>query len=144
MRTAGGAGAQTGGVISLDLAQRLRAAGVPWTPAAGDRFVVPGREMDDEVFVIADMVVEATSLPSGHVLRFNGTTEWALDSLQQTDVVWLPREGQLRELLGEAFVALTRRRDGHQVVARSSGGEVAPVDADVECAYALALLSVLA
>jgi hypothetical protein len=131
-------------VITLELAQRLRAEGVPWTPAPGDRFVLPGRGMDQEVFVIADMVVEAVSLPSGHVLRFNGTTEWALDSLQQDDVLWLPREDQLRDLLGDAFVALRRGVDGHEVVLGPGSGAATVAATDVECAYALAVLAHLA
>ena len=56
--------------------------------------------MDDEVFVVSDMTVEVHDFPTGKVIGFNGTTEWALDSLAQGDVVWLPREDQLRELLG--------------------------------------------
>ena len=131
-------------MISVELAERLRAAGMPWTPAAGDRFVVRGRDMDDEVFVIADMVVEAAAQPSGHVLRFNGTTEWALDSVDQDGVLWLPRETQLRELLGPAFVGLAARDDAAEVVVRGVAGEVRVRHADVECAYALALLAVAA
>jgi hypothetical protein len=93
------------------------------------------------VFVIADMVVEAVALPGGQVLRFNGTTEWALDSLQQDDVLWLPREGQLRELLGPAFIGLRRAGDEHRVQVRAASGEVTLASADVECAYALAVLA---
>ena len=129
-------------MISVELAERLRSAGVPWTPSPGDRFVVRGRDMDDEVFVIADMVVEAAAQPSGHVLRFNGTTEWALDSVDQDAVLWLPREGQLRELLGAAFVGLRARPGEPSVVVRSDGREVEVRDTDAECAYARAVLAV--
>lgn len=130
------------GVITIELAERLRSVGVPWTPSPGDRFVVRDRGMDDEVFVIADMVVEAAAQPSGHVLRFNGTTEWALDSLDQEAVMWLPREGQLRELLGAAFVRLERGADGVEVVIGAGEGRRSVRHADVECAYALAVLAV--
>ena len=30
-------------------------------------------------------------LASGSVIRFNGTTEWALDSIPAAEVLWLPR-----------------------------------------------------
>ncbi|MGN6299949.1 MAG: pilus assembly protein CpaE [Angustibacter sp.] len=129
-------------MISVELAERLRQAGVPWTPSPGDRFVVRDRGMDDEVFVIADMVVEAAAQASGHVLRFNGTTEWALDSLDQDAVLWLPREGQLRELLGDTFVRLERRDGTVEVVLDDGLGEQRVDDADVECAYARAVLAV--
>ena len=109
-------------MITVELAERLRTAGVPWTPSPGDRFVVRERDMDDEVFVIADMVVESTAQPSGHVLRFNGTTEWALDSLDQDAVLWLPHEGQLRDLLGDAFVALNHADGRYFVLVRVRGG----------------------
>ncbi|KQX66506.1 hypothetical protein [Angustibacter sp. Root456] len=128
-------------MISVELAERLRSTGVRWEPSPGDRFVVRDRGMDDEVFVIADMVVEAVAQPTGHVLRFNGTTEWALDSVDQGAVLWLPREDQLRELLGDAFVALSRR-DGRFVVTwRGAGVESAVEHADAGCAYALAVLT---
>jgi hypothetical protein len=128
-------------VISLDLAHRLRSAGVPWTPRAGDRFVVPDREMDDQVFVVSDMVVEVHDLPTGPLLKFNGTTEWALDSIQQHEVVWLPREEQLRELLGAAFRALEATPGGFVVRVEQAGREQRHIDIDAECALARAVLA---
>ena len=99
----------TGFVLSLELALALRDAGVVWHPAAGDAFVVPDREMDEQVFVLSDMVVQTVQPPDGPpILAFNGTTEWALDSLEAHEAVWLPREDQLRALLGAAFVSLER------------------------------------
>ena len=96
-------------MISLDLASRLaavRAARGPGLgPAAGDRFHIPDREID-QVFVISDMTIETARLPSGLLIRFNGTTEWALDSIEADEVVWLPREEQLRAMLGDRFVRL--------------------------------------
>src|SRR3954465_8412576 len=121
-------------MISLDLARRIRAAGIPWVPEAGDRFFVPDRDMDDEVFVVSDMVVEVHDLPVGRLLGFNGTTEWALDSILAHEVVWLPREEQLRELLGEAFVSLLATPGGFVVVVDSNGIEERHIDIDAECA----------
>ncbi len=140
-------------MITLDLAHRLRAAGLGWEPRAGDRFVVPDRDMDEEVFVVSDMVVDVHDLPGGRVIGFNGTVEWALDSIAAADVVWLPREGQLRELLGAAFVRLEAVPPGWVVVCRpvgapatgaAGGDERRHADADAERAYARALLEVLA
>ncbi len=132
---------QTGEVISLDLAQRLEDAGVAWIPAQGDRFMVRDRDLDDAVFVVSSMVVEVHDLPTGRLLGFNGTTEWALDSVQQREALWLPREDQLRALLGDAFVALRATPGGWVVVVRGATGDEQHIDIDAECAYARAVLS---
>jgi hypothetical protein len=131
-------------MISLDLARRIRAAGITWVPAAGDRFFVPDRDMDDEVFVVSDMVVEVHDLPVGRLLGFNGTTEWALDSILAHEVVWLPREDQLRVLLGETFVSLLATPGGFVVVVDRNGVEERHIDIDAECAFARAVLAVRA
>lgn len=130
-------------MISIDLAQRLDAVGVPWTPSAGDRFLVPERDLDDVVFAISDMVVEVHEHASGRYLHFNGTTEWALDSIEQGDALWLPREDQLRELLGDGFISMRATPGGYVVVIRRDGRDEQHVDIDAECAYARAVLSVL-
>jgi hypothetical protein len=130
-------------VLSIDLARHLRAAGLSWTPARGDRFVVPDRDMDDDVFVVSDMVIEVHHSPGGAFMGFNGTTEWALDSIEQYRVLWLPREDQLRELIGDRLVRLERRPTGWDVVTRVGGGERVTSADDVENAYATALLGLL-
>jgi hypothetical protein len=131
-------------VISRKLAERLRDAGLGWQPTAGDRFVVPDRDMDDDVFVVSDMVVDVHDLPGGRVIGFNGTVEWALDSILAAEVVWLPREDQLRDRLGGAFVRLEAVPPGWVVVVRTRATEQRHADADVESAYARALLELLA
>jgi hypothetical protein len=93
-------------MISLELARALRTAGLRWKPESGDRFTLLEAEAAGEVFTVSDMTVEAHVFPSGTVLGFNGTTEWALDSVALEDAVWLPREDQLRRLLGGTFRAL--------------------------------------
>ena len=128
-------------VISLELALALRGAGVRWEPAPGDAFVVPDREMDEQVFVLSDMVIQTVEVPDGPpILAFNGTTEWALDSLEAHEAVWLPREDQLRALLGPEFVSLERvpgPPEGYAVtVATRRYLDVSP-----ETAYARALLA---
>jgi hypothetical protein len=130
-------------VLSLDLAHRLRSAGLSWTPVRGDRFVVPNRDMDDDVFVVSDMVIEVHHSAGGAFMGFNGTTEWAMDSIEQHRVLWLPREDQLRERIGKRLVRLERRPDGWQVVTADGAGEHAASAADVEDAYASALLGLL-
>lgn len=134
----------TGGVISVDLGRRLADAGVPWSPAPGDRFVIPDRDLDEQVFVVSDMVVEVRELPRGRLLAFNGTTEWALDSVMQPEALWLPHEHQLRTMLGDAFVCLQAVPGGWAVVVEDGGKQTRHVDLDAECAYARALLAVLA
>ena len=91
----------------------------------------------DQVFVVSEMVIEVADLPSGRLIRFNGTTEWALDSTPAEDVVWLPREDQLREVLGESFLALARVDDGWAVTLTDGSRHVA---GDPEDAYARAVL----
>jgi hypothetical protein len=131
-------------MISVELALRLRAAGLEWSPASGDRFVIPGREMDADVFVVSELTIDVHQAPTGPLIRFNGTTEWALDSVPQEAVVWLPREGQLREALGARFRRLEPIGDGFAVVVEGAdGSEQRHVDVDAELAYARALLAVL-
>jgi hypothetical protein len=130
-------------VISLDLAARLARTGVPWAPTAGDRFVVLDRDLDDQVFTLSDMLVEVQELPHGRLLTFNGTTEWALDSVPESEVLWLPREDQLRGMLGPAFVALEAVPGGYVVVVDLAGDRSRHLDLEAEDAYARALLAVL-
>ncbi|GAA3234066.1 hypothetical protein GCM10017691_30280 [Pseudonocardia petroleophila] len=128
-------------MISLELADRLRAAGLPWSPVSGDRFVIADRGMDDQVWVVSELTIEVHDGPGGRTLRFNGTTEWALDSVDADAAVWLPHEGQLRTALGAAFRALEPVGDGWAVV---TGDGTRHIDVDAERAYARALLAQLA
>jgi hypothetical protein len=130
-------------MITVELATRLRAAGLTWTPAAGDRFVIADRGMDDEVFVVSELTIDVHEAPTGRLFRFNGTTEWALDSVEQEAVVWLPHEGQLRGALGDRFVRLEPVGDGFAVVIDRGSEQERHVDVDAERAYARALLAVL-
>jgi len=130
-------------MITLELAERLRDAGLDWSPAAGDRFVVPDVDLDGEVFVVSDMVVEILQRPTGQIIGFNGTTEWALDSIEADAVVWLPREDQLRRLLEHRFHTLEARPDGFVVEIEHDGSRQRHGDIDAERAYARALLVLL-
>ena len=79
-----------------------------WDPQPGDRFVVADRDMDEDVFTLSDMTVEVHEFPGERVIGFNGTTEWALDSVELEHSVWLPSETQLRDLLAGTFRSLER------------------------------------
>ena len=74
-------------MLSVASARALREAGLQWTPARGDSFVIPDRDMDADVFVLSDMTVEVHQFPAGPVIGFNGTTEWALDSVEQSETL---------------------------------------------------------
>jgi hypothetical protein len=131
-------------MIGLHLAQELKEAGLGWKPALGDRFAIPDRDLDDEVFVLSNMTIEVQSKPDGPVIGFNGTTEWALDDVELDETIWLPREDQLRELLGGTFRALRRVPDGYEVAIDLLGEERIFAEAGVEEAYAAGLLHLLA
>jgi hypothetical protein len=129
-------------VLDVLLAQQLRAAGLAWEPKPGDRFVLPLPDMQDEVFILSNVIADVHRFENGNVIGFNGTTEWALDSVEQYDVVWLPREEQLRDLLGAAFVRLEHVTGGYAVTATAGDGEDRRfVDIDAERAYARAVLA---
>lgn len=132
-------------MITADLATALAAAGLVWTPRSGDCFSIPRAGLEAEVFVISELTIEPREYPTGTILAFNGTTEWALDSVAVEDVLWLPREDQLRALLGHRFTSLRRTgnrwcvecKDQPDSDQRSFTGDT-PADA-----YGLALLALL-
>ncbi len=130
-------------MIDLSLALALRESGLRWHPQAGDRFTVAAPEMAGDVFHLADMVIEARQMESGTILAFNGTTEWALDSVEQEKTIWLPDETHLRSALGTAFHRLTRHEDDHVVTLSVDGAESEFREAEVENAYGQALLAFL-
>ena len=130
-------------MIAFDLALRLHDAGVAWSPGSGDQFWVPDRELDDTTFTVSDMVVEVRDHAGVRVLAFNGTTEWALDSVEEHEAVWLPRLDQLIDLLGPHFVSLTARSGGHVVRVAVADGEQEHVDVSAADAAARALLSLM-
>ena len=112
-------------MISVELAWQLSASGVRWRPSSGDRFTILQPELSGDVFTISDMMVEAHEFPTGTVLGFNGTTEWALDSVAQDEALWLPREDQLRAMLGGTFGSLIATGDAYEVTTQSPSGSSA-------------------
>ncbi len=132
-------------MISEGHAAALRDAGLHWHPQPGDRFVLPGRDLDGQVFTLSEMTIEPHHYATGTILGFNGTTEWALDAVAQDEALWLPSEEQMRGLLGATFVSLTTlgpRR--YAVTTRSAAGLETSYRADVAAdAYAMALLDLI-
>ncbi len=127
-------------MISVEVARELSDAGLVWTPVNGDRFFIPDRDLDEEVFAISDMTVDVRVVPGGKEISFNGAVEWALDAIEQHEVVWLPTETQLRQALGEHFVSLWRTTDGFACVASVRGEHRDFAAPDAADAYAMALL----
>ena len=130
-------------MISRELAARL-ASHVSWTPANGDMFFIPSPEIAESVFTVSDMVVELVVSGGESRFHFNGTVEWALDSVESDGVVWLPREDQLREMLGDYFLSLDASVGGF-VVTVSGPGKAYHTEAELDAAdaYARAALYVL-
>jgi hypothetical protein len=131
-------------VLGVDVARKLKEAGLTWKPGPGDRFAIPDRDLDDEIFVLSNMTIEVYNVPEGRVIGFNGTTEWALDDVEIEETIWLPRENQLRELLGGTFRALRRTDTGYEVEMDLLGEARIFAAATPEDAYAAGLLHLLA
>lgn len=136
-------------MISTDLARALHDSGLAWRPASGDAFRIDRPEVEADVFTVSEMTVEAYEYPTGTILGFNGTTEWALDSVDLDDALWLPREDQLRELLRGTFRSL-RRESGlgagegaYRVEAHIAGTTVSFAGSDAADAYGRALLALI-
>lgn len=130
-------------MISVELARSLRTAGLSWEPARGDWFVVDAEELLEDRMVLSTMTVDVRHLAGGTVLGFNGTTEWALDSVAVSDTLWLPGEGQLRERLAAAFTRLDSTPDGWRVELGVDGAPISFTSADAADAYGRALLHLL-
>jgi hypothetical protein len=130
-------------MISTPLARALRDSGLVWHPVAGDAFRIDLVEVDDEVFYLSDMTVEAHTLITGTELGFNGTTEWALDSVAIEDALWLPSETQLRVALGPAFQTLMATASEIHIIATIDGNESTFEAEGAEDAYARALIALL-
>ncbi|HEX4402518.1 MAG TPA: pilus assembly protein CpaE [Galbitalea sp.] len=127
-------------MISIALARALRDSGLVWHPTVGDAFCIDRIEADADVFYLSDLTVEAHEFSTGTVLGFNGTTEWALDSVAIEDTLWLPSEAQLRELLGSAFVRLDAAGEEFRIAAAIDGATREFLDSNASDAYARALI----
>lgn len=130
-------------MIDDDTARLLRQAGLRWQPQSGDTFAIDRPGMGGERFTVSEMTIEPHHFDTGTILGFNGTTEWALDSLAVEDALWIPREDQLRELLGGSFRHLARTPDGYRVTIVLGGEDRMFEHGDAATAYAQALLSLI-
>jgi hypothetical protein len=139
-------------MISTALARQLRDAGLVWTPASGDTFqIAPDNEnssdFEGDAFTVSDMTIEAHVSSTGTILGFNGTTEWALDSVALEDALWLPREDQLRDLLRGAFRSMHRdtiqARVAYTVIAHVDQRDAAYLADDPAEAYGIAVLALI-
>ncbi|MGY4860087.1 hypothetical protein [Cryobacterium sp. AP23] len=131
-------------MITTDCARALQQAGLRWRPASGDSFRIERPGFDSEVFTVSEMTIEAHEFDTGTILGFNGTTEWALDSLALEDALWLPREDQLRSLLRGTFRSLHRQGDErYRVSVHLAGADESFEAATAEDAYATAVLMLI-
>jgi hypothetical protein len=131
-------------MISVQLAKDLRRAGLTWKPTLFDFFHIPDRDLDDRRFVIADMSIDIQILADGiGAITFNGAVEWSLDYILTQDVIWLPTESQLRELLADRFVALERTASGYRVSIADEHGDHHIDGSTPADAYGKALLDAL-
>lgn len=131
-------------MISVDMAMGLHEAGLDWIPTEGDKFIIPGRNLDDQVFTVSEMTIEARPVLGGTRISFNGAVEWALDSIMQSEVVWMPSESQLRDRLAGTFRQLRWSDDRYICVVDFGNGEQKFDASDPSDAYARALISFLA
>lgn len=137
-------------MISLELAGRLKDAGLVWRTANHDFFGVPDTGLDDRVFVLTDIVAYTELIRGWPVVAFHGTAEWALDYIHTSEVVWLPTEAQLREsvvqLLGEGTgnrLSLQLTKSGYACTISAAERSMTFAAATAEEAYAAALLHLL-
>ncbi|MCY7288752.1 MAG: hypothetical protein LH624_11025 [Cryobacterium sp.] len=131
-------------MISIDNARALAEAGLRWRPVSGDAFRIERSGFERDVFTVSEMTIEPHEFDTGTILGFNGTTEWALDSLALEDALWLPREDQLRDLLRSTFRSLTRLGIGrYRVIVELAGSPESFDAADPADAYADAVLRLI-
>ena len=139
-------------MISISTAQALKKAGLEWTPVDHDFFTIPYGDLDEQVFVISDMSVMVEMMGNEQAITFNGTAEWALDSLVVGEAIWIPHEEQLHDLLerrlvqrGEAqpVMTLASTSDGYRCEIRFKDAMHSFEAFGAGEAYAAALLYVL-
>jgi hypothetical protein len=88
-------------MISLALAIELKQAGLVWQTKTHDFFAIPDHDMDERVFVLADMVAFTELVQGWPAVAFHGSAEWAMDYIFSNEIVWLPSEEQLRQAVVE-------------------------------------------
>jgi hypothetical protein len=135
-------------VISSEIAQQLKQAGLEWRPVERDFFMMPEHNLEGHVFVVSALPALVQPYGGEMTITFHGSIEWALDYVVLSEAVWLPTETQLRSLLaqaigGDAPLRLDRGQSGYRLQVAHGADMLDFVAADAEDAYALALLHVL-
>jgi hypothetical protein len=137
-------------MISLHLARQLKEAGLGWQPALYDFFAIPDRGLDERIFVISDLLATLEIIQSQQVVAFQGASEWALDDLSAGELVWLPREDQLRMALEAVLLRPSQPElrldcglDGYRCTIRLEGRSLTFRAGQADEAYAQALLHLL-
>jgi hypothetical protein len=137
-------------MLSVSTASALRAAGLDWTPRTLDFFAIPAPGFEDQVFVINNMTIMAEPISGRLAITFHGSVEWALDHLWAGEVVWIPREDQLREMLEERLagepepaLVFSTTQLGYRCDIRFRGQKHRFEEFNPAEAYAAALLHVL-
>ncbi len=137
-------------MISLNFARELKDAGLVWRGSINDFFVIPDRGFDDRLFVLSDMQANLDVFRGWPVVTFHGAAEWALDYILTSEVVWMPTESQLRQvleasLLGEAekILSLQLYQGKYRCTVYFQEKQVHFDAAKASDAYARALLFVL-
>lgn len=135
-------------MISVSLAQELRAAGLNWRPVERDCFALPGHDLDGQVFVVNPLPALVQQHQGQPMVTFHGSVEWALDYILLSEVLWLPSESQLRmeieaRLLPGAALRLERTVSGYECTITLNGGPAGFSGPDPETAYGLALRALL-
>lgn len=137
-------------MISLELAQSLKNAGLVWQADLHHFFAIPERGFDDRVFVISDLMAHLDLLKGWPIVAFHGAVEWALDYILTTEVVWMPTEAQLRQELEEilldepeVLLQLSWQPQGYICDIRFRGESMSFTAKIASEAYGLALLHIL-
>src|SRR5262245_19418003 len=135
-------------MIDIKLAHRRKHAGLSWQPAEGDRFLIPDRGLDEQVFVVNNLTTLIQEYHGDRMVTFHGTSEWALDNVLLADVIWLPSETQLREAIAtrigpDAPLRLDRTTGGYRCQFADADRMVELEGPSAEDAYATGLLALL-
>jgi hypothetical protein len=136
-------------MLDPELAMQLKQAGLEWQPKKRDNFMVPGGELNNEIFTINDQTILVETIKGQNTVTFHGSAEWALDDVLLADVVWLPSETQLREAVqlrvggDTASVTLQWSVIGYRCTLVHQEQEYIFQAASAEAVYAQALLFLL-
>lgn len=137
-------------MISIELARKLKDAGLVWQTATHDFFAVPETGLDDRVFVLTDIVAYTELVQGWPVVAFHGTAEWALDYIYTSEVLWIPTEEQLRNELVRRLqsavnpsLALELTAGGYDCTIGTANGSMTLGAETAAEAYAAALIHLL-